>query len=95
MNITLEKKVKNSSKNHVYIVQNLTELKALKLSKKNLSYFSEKLKAKSLAHINDAGTYTFIVPFSTLNKKNPKMQWQLSLQNTKCLHMRETSNQKQ
>ncbi|MCH2232676.1 MAG: M17 family metallopeptidase [Crocinitomicaceae bacterium] len=71
MNITLEKKVKNSSKNHVYIVQNLTELKALKLSKKNLSYFSEKLKAKSLAHINDAGTYTFIVPFSSLNKKNP------------------------
>ena len=69
MGVLLEKKVKNSAKSRVLIVQNNTELGQFKLPKKHFNYFSDKVKEGKVASINDAGNFIFVVPFSSLNKK--------------------------
>lgn len=66
MLIQVKKSAKNQSKNTVFLIENVSKLAGLDLSKKQKTYFKKVLKEEQFAFTNDAGEFTFVCKFGKL-----------------------------
>lgn len=68
MLILVGKNGKAKSRNQLFLIENIREIKELKLSAKQAAYFKTELKTGRIAHTNESGAFTVLVRYENLNK---------------------------
>ncbi len=74
MLVHVKKSAKTLSSNRIFLIGNVSELKGLKLNKKELEYFKNVLKTEKYAYTNDAGQFTIVCCFEKLKDITQKEQ---------------------
>lgn len=72
MSIYVKKANKSTSKNKVYLINKIANLKDLDLSARQKTYFKEVVKEDQLSYTNEAGVFTFICLYANLDQNKGK-----------------------
>lgn len=72
MSINVKKANKSTSKNKVYLINKIANLKDLDLSARQKTYFKEVVKEDQLSYTNEAGVFTFICLYANLDQNKGK-----------------------
>lgn len=72
MSIYVKKANKSTSKNKVYLISKIANLKDLELSARQKTYFKDVVKEDQLSYTNEAGVFTFICLYSNLDQNKGK-----------------------